>query len=126
PGPRRESRLGGRQFRLPVSRRGSCGESKWHVQTARRLTSRSSNRQILIPPSSAEVEMRARMLFLLVAALGLTGVLAGCGGSSKSSSTTTNSNAAGAAGGTFLSVAKGAPSGSPDPQINYTLQEWQL
>ena len=70
--------------------------------------------------------MRARMLFLLVAALGLTGVLAGCGGSSKSSSTTTNSNAAGAAGGTFLSVAKGAPSGSPDPQINYTLQEWQL
>jgi peptide/nickel transport system substrate-binding protein len=23
-------------------------------------------------------------------------------------------------------VAKGAPSGSPDPQINYTLQEWQL
>ena len=71
--------------------------------------------------------MRARMLFLLVAALGLTAVLAGCGGSSKSSnSTTTSSTSAGAAGGTFLSVAKGAPSGSPDPQINYTLQEWQL
>ncbi len=70
--------------------------------------------------------MRARTLFLLVAALGLTAVLAGCGGSSKSSSTTTNSTSAGAAGGTFLSVAKGAPSGSPDPQINYTLQEWQL
>jgi peptide/nickel transport system substrate-binding protein len=70
--------------------------------------------------------MRARMLFLLVAALGLTAVLAGCGGSSKSSGTTTNSTSAGAAGGTFLSVAKGAPSGSPDPQINYTLQEWQL
>jgi peptide/nickel transport system substrate-binding protein len=70
--------------------------------------------------------MRARMVFLLIAALGLTAVLAGCGGSSKSSSTTTNSTAAGAAGGTFLSVAKGAPSGSPDPQINYTLQEWQL
>jgi len=67
------------------------------------------------------------MLFLLVAALGLTAVLAGCGGSSKSSnSTTTSSTSAGAAGGTFLSVAKGAPSGSPDPQINYTLQEWQL
>jgi peptide/nickel transport system substrate-binding protein len=70
--------------------------------------------------------MRARMLFLLVAALGLTAVLAGCGGSSKSSNSTTNSTSAGAAGGTFLSVAKGAPSGSPDPQINYTLQEWQL
>jgi peptide/nickel transport system substrate-binding protein len=66
------------------------------------------------------------MLFLLVAALGLTAVLAGCGGSSKSSNSTTNSTSAGAAGGTFLSVAKGAPSGSPDPQINYTLQEWQL
>jgi len=70
--------------------------------------------------------MRARMVFLLVAALGLTAVLAGCGGSSKSSNSTTNSTSAGAAGGTFLSVAKGAPSGSPDPQINYTLQEWQL
>ncbi len=70
--------------------------------------------------------MRARMLFLLIAALGLTAVLAGCGGSSKSSGTTTNSTSAGAAGGTFLSVAKAAPSGSPDPQINYTLQEWQL
>ena len=71
--------------------------------------------------------MRARTVFLLVAALGLTAVLAGCGGSSKSSnSTTTNSTSAGGSGGTFLSVAKGAPSGSPDPQINYTLQEWQL
>jgi peptide/nickel transport system substrate-binding protein len=70
--------------------------------------------------------MRARMVFPLVAALGLTAVLAGCGGSSKSSNSTTNSTSAGAAGGTFLSVAKGAPSGSPDPQINYTLQEWQL
>jgi len=66
------------------------------------------------------------MVFLLIAALGLTAVLAGCGGSSKSSNSTTNSTSAGAAGGTFLSVAKGAPSGSPDPQINYTLQEWQL
>jgi len=70
--------------------------------------------------------MRPRMVFLLVAALGLTAVLAGCGGSSKSSNSTTNSTSAGAAGGTFVSVAKGAPSGSPDPQINYTLQEWQL
>jgi peptide/nickel transport system substrate-binding protein len=71
--------------------------------------------------------MRARTVFLLVAVLGLTAMLAACGGSSKSSnSTTTSSTSAGGAGGTFLSVAKGAPSGSPDPQINYTLQEWQL
>jgi peptide/nickel transport system substrate-binding protein len=71
--------------------------------------------------------MRARTVFLLIAVLGLTATLAACGGSSKSSSsTTTSSTSAGAAGGTFLSVAKGAPSGSPDPQINYTLQEWQL
>jgi len=72
--------------------------------------------------------MRARSLFLLVVALGLTATLAACGGSSKSGSktTTSNSTSAGAAGGTFLAVAKAAPSGSPDPQIDYTLQEWQL
>jgi peptide/nickel transport system substrate-binding protein len=72
--------------------------------------------------------MRARSLFLLVVALGLTATLAACGGSSKSGSksTTTSSTSAGAAGGTFLAVAKAAPSGSPDPQIDYTLQEWQL
>jgi peptide/nickel transport system substrate-binding protein len=71
--------------------------------------------------------MRARSLFLLVVALGLTATLAACGGSSKSGSkSTTSSTSAGAAGGTFLAVAKAAPSGSPDPQIDYTLQEWQL
>ena len=30
------------------------------------------------------------------------------------------------AAGAFMSVANAAPSGSPDPQVNYTLQEWQL
>ena len=71
--------------------------------------------------------MRARSVFLLIAALGLTATLAACGGSGKSGSkTTTSSTTAGAAGGTFLAVAKAAPSGSPDPQIDYTLQEWQL
>src|SRR5207302_4170871 len=71
--------------------------------------------------------MRARSVFLLIAALGLTATLAACGGSGKSGSkTTTSSTTAGAAGGTFLAVAKAAPSGSPDPQVNYTLQEWQL
>ena len=70
--------------------------------------------------------MRARSLFLLIAALGLTATLAACGGSSKSSKGTTSSTSGGAAGGTFIAVAQAAPSGSPDPQIDYTLQEWQL
>ena len=54
-------------------------------------------------------------------------VASGCGGSSKSSSsTTTSSTSAGGKGGTLMTVANAAPSGSPDPQVNYTLQEWQL
>jgi len=57
---------------------------------------------------------------LLILAL----VAAGCGGgSSKSTSTGTS---AGGKGGTLMTVANAAPSGSPDPQVNYTLQEWQL
>ncbi|HEX3266818.1 MAG TPA: ABC transporter substrate-binding protein [Gaiellaceae bacterium] len=54
-------------------------------------------------------------------------VASGCGGSSKSSSSTsTSSTSAGGKGGTLVTVANAAPSGSPDPQVNYTLQEWQL
>jgi peptide/nickel transport system substrate-binding protein len=49
-------------------------------------------------------------------------VAAGCGGSSSKKSTSTPS---GGKGGTLLTVANAAPSGSPDPQVNYTLQEWQ-
>jgi peptide/nickel transport system substrate-binding protein len=49
-------------------------------------------------------------------------VAAGCGGSSNKSSTQPSG---GAKGGTLLTVANAAPSGSPDPQVNYTLQEWQ-
>jgi peptide/nickel transport system substrate-binding protein len=68
--------------------------------------------------------MRSRSLFSLLAVVGLaTLVLTACGGSSKKKSSATSS---GNAGGTLMTVAKGAPSGSPDPQINYTLQEWQL
>ena len=52
-------------------------------------------------------------------------VAAGCGGSSKKSSTSTTGGG-GAKGGTLTTVANAAPSGSPDPQVNYTLQEWQL
>jgi peptide/nickel transport system substrate-binding protein len=65
--------------------------------------------------------MRARSLFLTIGVLALAASTAvACGGSSKSSSSGGNK------GGTFLALAKAAPSGSPDPQINYTLQEWQL
>jgi peptide/nickel transport system substrate-binding protein len=53
-------------------------------------------------------------------------VATGCGSSNKSSSSSTQSTSGGAKGGTLLTVANAAPSGSPDPQVNYTLQEWQL
>jgi peptide/nickel transport system substrate-binding protein len=58
-------------------------------------------------------------------------IASGCGGSSKNSSsggttTTSGSSGGGAKGGVMLTVANAAPSGSPDPQVNYTLQEWQL
>ena len=60
--------------------------------------------------------------------IALAFVAAGCGGSNKSSSgtTTSSSSGGGAKGGTLITVANAAPSGSPDPQVNYTLQEWQL
>jgi peptide/nickel transport system substrate-binding protein len=68
--------------------------------------------------------MRSRSLFSLLAVVGLAAlVLTACGGSSKKKSSTTSS---GNSGGTLMTVAKGAPSGSPDPQIDYTVQEWQL
>jgi peptide/nickel transport system substrate-binding protein len=67
--------------------------------------------------------MRPRSLFQLLTLIGLAAlVLTACGGSSKKKS----SGSSGNSGGTLMTVAKGAPSGSPDPQINYTLQEWQL
>jgi peptide/nickel transport system substrate-binding protein len=70
--------------------------------------------------------MRARSVVLLLAVLALAAaVAAACGGSSSKSSSTTKSAGGGSSGGTMLTLAKGAPSGSPDPQINYTLQEWQ-
>ena len=73
--------------------------------------------------------MRWRSLIPVLVVVGLTGlVLTACGGGSKKSSgsTTSSSSSAGASGGTFIAVANKAPSGSPDPQIDYTLQEWQL
>jgi peptide/nickel transport system substrate-binding protein len=65
-----------------------------------------------------------RSVILSAAALAFVVAAAGCGGGSKK--TTTSTASAGGQGGTFVSVANAAPSGSPDPQVNYTLQEWQL
>jgi peptide/nickel transport system substrate-binding protein len=50
----------------------------------------------------------------------------GSGGGSSSSASTASPEAAGGRGGTLITRANAAPSGSPDPQVNYTLQEWQF
>src|SRR4051812_49899775 len=50
----------------------------------------------------------------------------GGGGSSSSSTPSGSAETAGARGGTLITRANAAPSGSPDPQVNYTLQEWQF
>jgi len=65
-----------------------------------------------------------RSVIFSAAALAFVVAAAGCGGSSKK--TSTSKAPAGNKGGTFTAVANTAPSGSPDPQVNYTLQEWQL
>src|SRR5919202_3091445 len=71
--------------------------------------------------------MRSRWLFPLILVGLIALVVVGCGGGSKKSSKGSNGGGGGGgSGGTLLTLAKGAPSGSPDPQINYTLQEWQL
>jgi peptide/nickel transport system substrate-binding protein len=67
----------------------------------------------------------SRSLFLGATAALIAALAAGCGGSSKKAASTSSSTAAGAKGGTLITVANAAPSGSPDPQVNYTLQEWQ-
>src|SRR5436190_23512315 len=59
-----------------------------------------------------------------VAALAL--VAAGCGGGGGGNSAATTTSGGGGKGGTMILLANAAPSGSADPQINYTLQEWQL
>jgi peptide/nickel transport system substrate-binding protein len=76
---------------------------------------------------------RSIVLATVVAATGM--LAAACGGSSSSSSSSGGSSSApasnaespaGAKGGTLITLANAAPSGSPDPQVNYTLQEWQF
>ncbi|MDQ2982647.1 MAG: ABC transporter substrate-binding protein [Actinomycetota bacterium] len=66
--------------------------------------------------------MRSRWMFPLALVLLITLAATGCGGKKKGASKNTSTKK----GGTLTTLAKGAPSGSPDPQINYTLQEWQL
>src|ERR687888_2391762 len=67
-----------------------------------------------------------RSVILFSAVLALVLVAAGCGGGGKKNTTSTSATGGGGKGGTFTILANAAPSGSPDPQINYTLQEWQL
>jgi peptide/nickel transport system substrate-binding protein len=67
-----------------------------------------------------------RSVIVSSAVLALVLVAAGCGGGKKNNNATTGGSAAGGKGGTFTILANAAPSGSPDPQVNYTLQEWQL
>jgi len=67
-----------------------------------------------------------RSVMVSSAVLALVLVAAGCGGGKKNNTTSTGGTAAGGKGGTFTIVANAAPSGSPDTQVNYTLQEWQL
>ncbi|MDQ3895089.1 MAG: ABC transporter substrate-binding protein [Actinomycetota bacterium] len=57
--------------------------------------------------------------------LGVALLVAGCGGGGGNEKAATTTGG-GKRGGTMTLVANAAPSGSPDPAINYTLQEWQL
>ena len=67
-----------------------------------------------------------RSAILLAMAVPVAILAAGCGGSSKSKGGTASTPAAaGGKGGTLITLANSAPAGSPDPQVNYTLQEWQ-
>ena len=64
---------------------------------------------------------------MLIAMVGLAALVAalaaGCGGGGGGKKAT---KGGGGKGGNMLLLANAAPSGSPDPQIDYTLQEWQL
>jgi peptide/nickel transport system substrate-binding protein len=66
---------------------------------------------------------RSAMLWAMAVVVAV--LATGCGGSSKSTGGTTTATAAGGKGGTLITLANTAPAGSPDPQVNYTLQEWQ-
>src|SRR3954454_20075758 len=64
---------------------------------------------------------------LVIPACGSTSKSSSGGGGSSSSSTAAESaETGGAKGGTMIVRANAAPAGSPDPQVNYTAQEWQF
>ncbi len=69
---------------------------------------------------------RWKLLFSVGLAALLVTAAAGCGGGGGGGKKSEKGTEAGGKGGTLLTLAQAAPSGSPDPQINYTLQEWQL
>jgi peptide/nickel transport system substrate-binding protein len=75
-----------------------------------------------------------RSILLAAIAVMTASLAAACGSSSNttsssggSSSTSSGSaDSAGGRGGTLITRANAAPPGSPDPQVNYTAQEWQF
>jgi peptide/nickel transport system substrate-binding protein len=68
---------------------------------------------------------RSAILWMGAAALVVALLAGGCGGSSNKNKSSSGGTA-GAKGGTLITRANAAPAGSPDPQVNYTLQEWQF
>jgi peptide/nickel transport system substrate-binding protein len=74
-----------------------------------------------------------RLATLTTIAVSAAALAAGCGGSSPTRSDTTGRRATATVpepalqrGGTLVTRANAAPPGSPDPQVNYTQQEWQF
>jgi peptide/nickel transport system substrate-binding protein len=68
---------------------------------------------------------RSAILWMGAVALVVALLAGGCGGSSNKNKSSSGSTAGGK-GGTLITRANAAPAGSPDPQVNYTLQEWQF
>jgi peptide/nickel transport system substrate-binding protein len=75
-----------------------------------------------------------RSVFLTTLVVAAAMLAAACGGSSNTTSSSGSSSSApsssgdsaGGKGGTLITRANAAPAGSPDTQVNYTLQEWQF
>jgi peptide/nickel transport system substrate-binding protein len=63
---------------------------------------------------------------MLVAACGSSSNTTSSGSSASSSSTGAAAQTGGGKGGAMVTRANAAPAGSPDPQVNYTAQEWQF
>jgi peptide/nickel transport system substrate-binding protein len=63
---------------------------------------------------------------LVIAACGSSSNSSSSGSSSSTKTSAQNAETGGAKGGTMIIRANAAPAGSPDPQVNYTAQEWQF